>query len=69
MSKKVASVQIMEFADKTTGKMTTMYRIYVFLDDGSIASIYTKIPFEVGEEIEFKLTATKDGKLAVKVAD
>lgn len=69
MKLKVLSVEPMSFKDRVTGADVQMWRCYVLLDSGAVASITSRVSRKNGDEIIIRLVAGKDGKLAIRVSE
>lgn len=69
MRAKLVSVKDVEYRDKVSGGLKHMYKCYIALPDGDIASIPSFNPHKSGEEVNLTLTITRDGSLGVRIAE
>ena len=63
MQLELISVQEMYMKDNDT----YLYKCFALMNDGGIGHIYSRVPHRTGDVVKLKVTADKNGKLAVKV--
>lgn len=69
MRAKLASVKDVEYRDKATGGLKHMYKCYIILPDGDIASILSFNPHKPGDDVNLTLAITRDGSIGVRIAE
>lgn len=67
MKMQVLSVKVSEFTDKQTGAKKQMWQIWAPDETGAVGTMYSTEPVSIGDTIEVKLLANRDGKFAAKI--
>lgn len=67
MKMMVLSVKEQNFTDRQNGAVRQMWQVWAPDETGAVGSMYSSEPVKVGQEIEVKLLANRDGKFAAKI--
>lgn len=63
----VLSVKETEFKDKQTNQVRKMWQVFLPDETGAVGYIYSTEPVKIGDSVDVRVIANRDGRFAAKI--